>query len=279
MAQTIVGHPFQTLKVRLQTQPSPPRYRNGWDCFKITVKEEGWRGLYKGITPPLLGIGLVNAVLFYAYETSKRSLLFMINKRPDGDPEVWEAALCGSFAGIANSVVSCPVELIMVRLQTQYVTSPDKQLYAGPIDCARQLVQQFGVRGLYKGFAATVIREIPNYMLFFGMYENLKMVVARTTKQRRSELSPPALFLCGGFAGVSAQLAQLPFDRVKNYIQIQSDTNPTYKGVIHCFERVLQKEGHLGFYKGVGPVLLRAFPANAACFLGFEMSVKILNAF
>ena len=47
---TLVGHPFDTLKVRLQTQPvNNPIYRGLADCFMKTMKWEGIGGLYKGV--------------------------------------------------------------------------------------------------------------------------------------------------------------------------------------------------------------------------------------
>ena len=53
---TIVGHPFDTLKVRLQTQPTDKPVYNGLvDCFKKTIKWEGISGLYKGVQAPLVG--------------------------------------------------------------------------------------------------------------------------------------------------------------------------------------------------------------------------------
>ncbi|KAF9580335.1 hypothetical protein BGW38_003061, partial [Lunasporangiospora selenospora] len=57
-AQVISGHPFDTLKVRLQTQPNPPKYHGAMDCLRVTLKEEGPAGLYKGVTSPLMGIGI-----------------------------------------------------------------------------------------------------------------------------------------------------------------------------------------------------------------------------
>ena len=46
----LVGHPFDTLKVRLQTQPvHNPVYNGLWDCFVKTMKWEGLGGLYKGV--------------------------------------------------------------------------------------------------------------------------------------------------------------------------------------------------------------------------------------
>ncbi|GAA5800466.1 hypothetical protein HPULCUR_005896 [Helicostylum pulchrum] len=56
-AQVIVGQPLDTIKVRLQTQPSPPLYKNATDCFRQLVKQEGPKGLYRGVMPPLAGIG------------------------------------------------------------------------------------------------------------------------------------------------------------------------------------------------------------------------------
>jgi hypothetical protein len=100
-----VGHPGNTLKARLQMQPTPPIYSGVLDCFKKTVAEEGWRGLYRGMASPvrapgpapraaapwwlgltgvvsgggmggqLLGVGFVNAVVFLSNEESKRLIV------------------------------------------------------------------------------------------------------------------------------------------------------------------------------------------------------------
>eukprot|EP00386_Alphamonas_edax_P001989 GDKI01005994.1.p1 GENE.GDKI01005994.1~~GDKI01005994.1.p1 ORF type:complete len:299 (-),score=90.42 GDKI01005994.1:26-922(-) len=273
MAQTVVGHPFNTLKVRLQTQPHPPKYHSGLHCFKLTVKEEGFMGLYKGITPPLFGIGMVNAVLFYSNEAAKRAFRGTDTNR---DLTVTEICAAGAFSGVVGSVVVCPVELLMVRLQTQHVLSPGKLLYTGPLDCAQKMIRAHGVwGGLYKGFGATVIRSIPDCTAYFGTYELLKQAV--TPKDKKGDIPMFSLFMCGGFAGVCAQLTQLPFDRVKSFLQTQSDTHPTYRGFSDCLRGLVRQEGFFGLYKGIGPVLVRAFPANAACFLAFEYTKKALQ--
>ena len=53
MAQVLVGHPFDTIKVRLQTKEV-----KAIDCLKNTLKLEGLSGFYRGIASPLVGIGL-----------------------------------------------------------------------------------------------------------------------------------------------------------------------------------------------------------------------------
>jgi solute carrier family 25 (mitochondrial carnitine/acylcarnitine transporter), member 20/29 len=49
-----VGHPFDTIKVRLQTSPRS-HFKGPLDCVLQTIRKEGVRGVYKGATPPLVG--------------------------------------------------------------------------------------------------------------------------------------------------------------------------------------------------------------------------------
>ena len=72
LAVCFVGHPFDTLKVRLQTQPPPPHhlYSGLWDCVTKTVKWEGVGGLYKGVASPALGQMFFRAALFSTFGSS-----------------------------------------------------------------------------------------------------------------------------------------------------------------------------------------------------------------
>ncbi|KAJ0510510.1 putative mitochondrial carrier domain superfamily [Helianthus annuus] len=68
-AQLIVGHPFDTIKVKLQSLPVPPpgqlpRYSGAMDAVKQTIAAEGPWGLYKGMGAPLATVAALNAVLF-----------------------------------------------------------------------------------------------------------------------------------------------------------------------------------------------------------------------
>ncbi|KAI7524959.1 hypothetical protein KC331_g17815, partial [Hortaea werneckii] len=65
----IVEYPFDTVKVRLQSQPDhlPLRYKGPLDCFKQSLAQDGVRGLYRGVSAPLAGAAAENACLFYSY--------------------------------------------------------------------------------------------------------------------------------------------------------------------------------------------------------------------
>lgn len=50
-----------------------------------------------------------------------------------------------------------------------------------------------------------------------------------------------------------------------------------YNGVADVLRELLRNEGPRALYKGIAPVMLRAFPANAACFLGYDLTTKFLD--
>lgn len=114
-AQVLVGQPLDTIKVRLQTQPSPPIYRNATDCFRQLIKQEGPKGLYRGVAPPLAGIGFCNAVMFMSNGYFRR----LLQKDHNKPLSIFEIGLAGSMAGSVMSFLNCPIELLKVKLQTQ----------------------------------------------------------------------------------------------------------------------------------------------------------------
>ena len=61
-----VEYPFDTVKVRLQSQPEhlPPQYTGPLDCFKQSIQRDGFRGLYRGISAPLAGAAIETSSLF-----------------------------------------------------------------------------------------------------------------------------------------------------------------------------------------------------------------------
>jgi len=62
----------------------------------------------------------------------------------------------GMVAGVFSTVIMAPGERIKCLLQVQQSAATAK--YAGPVDCAKQLYREGGIRGVYRGTAATLLR-------------------------------------------------------------------------------------------------------------------------
>lgn len=79
----------------------------------------------------------------------------------------------------------------------------------------------------------------------------------------------------GGMAGIANWAIAMPADVLKS--RLQTAPAGTYNGIRDVFAELMRKEGPLALYKGITPVMLRAFPANAACFIGFDFCMQFLN--
>ena len=147
------GFPFDTVKVRIQTQGPNPIYSGAYDCFLKTVRNEGFFGLYKGMGAPIVGVTPMFAICFAGYSVGK--------KLQGGDKKVlnmFEIFNAGMLAGVCTTVIMAPGERIKCLLQVQ--TKGATQKYNGPIDCVKQLYKEGGIRSIFKGTGATLARGI-----------------------------------------------------------------------------------------------------------------------
>ncbi|XP_078063010.1 mitochondrial carnitine/acylcarnitine carrier protein-like [Mustelus asterias] len=270
----LAGHPLDTVKVRLQTQPRAvpgcsPLYQGAIDCLRKTVASEGLSGLYKGMTAPILAITPVTAVVFFGYGLGKK----MQQKHPEERLTRGQLFTAGMIAGIFSTVILSPVERIKCLLQIQAGTGERK--YAGPGDCIKQLYKGSGLSGIYKGTLLTLLRDVPATGVYFLSYEWLKDILTPKGKSV-SELSSPRILLAGGMAGVFNWMVAIPPDVVKSRFQTAPDAMYP-NGFRDVLRELVREEGIGSLYKGFSAVMLRAFPANAACFLGFELSMRFLD--
>jgi solute carrier family 25 (mitochondrial carnitine/acylcarnitine transporter), member 20/29 len=279
VAQLAVGHPFDTVKVKLQNmaaaQPGQaPLYASALDAARKTVAADGPLGLYAGVSAPLAFVAVFNAVLFAANATM-RTLVARPGQSHVDDLSMPQLAACGAGAGFAVAWVATPTELVKCRLQSQ-ATAPAARVYAGPIDCARQVAAARGFGGLYKGLGATLLRELPANAVYFGTYEACKRAQIPKHATSTDALGPGALVLSGGTAGIAFWAGVYPVDVIKTRLQTDSDLNPRYRGILDCARQTIKTEGFGALYRGVGPCLARAFPANGVTFLVFEWAKSAL---
>lgn len=270
------GHPLDTIKVRLQTQPhtpdgKPTLYNGTWDCAKKIVQRERVKGLYKGMAAPIAGVAPMYALCFFAFGVGKK----LQNKADDEELTPKELFLAGTVAGLATTAVMAPGERIKCLLQVQDANPDHKgpRKYNGAMDCCKKLYREGGIRNVYVGTLATACRDIPATGMYFMVYETMKRKLSSDGKG--TNLSVFNTLMAGGTAGILNWIVAIPADVLKS--RQQTAPPGTYSGMLDVFKKTIAADGLSGMYKGAAPVLIRAFPANAACFLGFECMMKLLN--
>uniref|UniRef100_K7FZP1 Solute carrier family 25 member 45 n=1 Tax=Pelodiscus sinensis TaxID=13735 RepID=K7FZP1_PELSI len=177
-----LGHPVDTVKVRLQTQSG---YRGILDCVMRTYRNETVRGFFKGMSFPLLSVAVANSVIFGAYSNALLYLTATHHRdRSTNPPSYAHILTAGCFSGLMQAVVLAPVDLIKVRLQNQthpyWLRSPAMgpgAHYRGPLHCGVSIFRKEGVLGLFRGTWALVLRDTPTMPIYFLTYVSLCQAV------------------------------------------------------------------------------------------------------
>ncbi|KAG0166330.1 hypothetical protein DFQ28_001543 [Apophysomyces sp. BC1034] len=263
-----VGHPFDTIKIRLQTSnASEGRFKGPLDCLLKTIRQEGPQALYKGATPPLVGWMFMDSIMLGTFHNAR-----MLQQSWNGDKplSIWQHGLAGLAGGLTVSFVATPVEQVKARLQVQYDTAT--KVYKGPIDCVRQLVRNNGVPALWMGLLPTMMFR----SWFFVFWSSYEMFTSELRKRNIPEGT--VTFLAGGMSATLFWIGAFPSDVVKNRYMTQPDVTPRrFPSAISVMQHVYQVEGLRGFYRGFLPSFLRAFPTNASAVFMFETVMKLLG--
>uniref|UniRef100_A0A383WP30 Mitochondrial carrier protein n=1 Tax=Tetradesmus obliquus TaxID=3088 RepID=A0A383WP30_TETOB len=291
----MVGQPFDTIKTRLQVlgkgtigaagMPAEMVYNSGLDCVRKMMKSEGPFSLYKGTIAPLLG----NMVLLgIHFPTFMKTRAYLEQGDAPGAFTPWKILAAGAAAGAAGSVVSTPTELIRTKMQMVRKNNILAQMkgaaagglnpeenYKGNWDCARKILRNHGLRGIYSGYMSTLLRDMQGYAWFFFGYEATVHYLAGPGKTK-ADLEYWQVMGAGVMAGFGLWGSMFPIDTIKSKIQADSLSKPQFNGTIDCLKRSLQVEGFAGLWRGVTPAMYRAIPVNAAIFLAVEGTRQLI---
>jgi solute carrier family 25 (mitochondrial carnitine/acylcarnitine transporter), member 20/29 len=307
------------------------------------VRQNGIRGLYAGMTAPLVAVVPAFGVTIWSFEAAKRQLLLL---RPEHhrqqqhgfDPAsmshqqqqltVSEAAAAGAASGVFAAFVLGPLE----RIKCEFQLHPHR--YRSFLDCVRVQIARGGgggpqpmsmpprlsswslsnpysthqpglsfpavgqVRELFRGTFLTVCRDVPGNAMYFAVYESVRRAILSSTWRRHNETDDAssssrrrlaATALAGGIAGVANWCLCLPVDAVKT--RWQTAPAGAYSSPLHVFRDMLREGGnqHAGsqqgrsaggiaaLYRGLGPAVLRAFPANAVALCAVDLTRQVLG--
>ncbi|KAJ5902690.1 hypothetical protein N7495_003218 [Penicillium taxi] len=290
VAKLSVGHPFDTIKVRLQTSKDA-HFSGPLDCTLQTVRKEGVRGFYKGATPPLVGWMVMDSVMLGSLTLYRRLLLENVfskpnirawslfsNKTPDLQTlPSFGHGIAGIMAGTTVSFIAAPVEHIKARLQVQYAATKSQRMYSGPIDCVEKIYRAHGIRGIYRGLGATIL-----FRSFFFFWWSSYDILTRFMKQNTSMSTPAINFWAGGISAQAFWLTSYPSDVVKQRLMTDpmggtlNDGQRQFRGWKDAALAVWRERGWKGYWRGFVPCFLRAFPANAIALVAFEGVMRTL---
>jgi solute carrier family 25 carnitine/acylcarnitine transporter 20/29 len=254
-AATVVGHPFESVKVRLQTDR----------CRLASGQPSIFRNLYAGLLSPLVSVPPLWALAFWSYRLGFELLPDVEHLPSDSslrDP-IFRSAIAGSFCGLVQTVVSAPSSVVKVVAQNEHSTSQA---------ALRQLWARAGVRGVYRGLVPTAMFAVPSQFIYFGGVDLFRARLPSGPGSMLEEGSVARSFVAGGLAGVCEWTVCMPLDTVKTRFQAGR-----YARTRDVFFELWAQSGIRGFYRGMLPVLLRAFPANGAAWIAVDAANSFID--
>jgi len=175
---SLLTNPIWLVKTRMQLQGGGaggalPPYRSMAHAFACILREEGPRGLYRGIVPALL-LTSHGVVQFVVYELLKRS---SGEGGGGGSGGGGFAHLFGAglLSKAAATLLTYPYQVTKSRLQQRFAGAPE---YTGFLDVVKKMWAREGSRGFYKGFAANLLRVAPQSALTLVVYESIQALVS-----------------------------------------------------------------------------------------------------
>ncbi|GAB0137749.1 hypothetical protein EsDP_00006003 [Epichloe bromicola] len=324
----VVTCPLDVIKTKLQAQGmyrvlqdgrhvgQPKMYNGLVGTARVIWRDEGIRGMYRGLGPIVMGYLPTWAVWFTVYNKSK---VWMAQYHDN--PHIisfWSSIIAGG----SSTIVTNPVWVIKTRLMSQS-HSPARDhaahfMYPKPgntptarptlnhpwhyrstFDAARKMYTSEGLISFYSGLTPALL-GLSHVAVQFPTYEYLK---TQFTGEGMGEGAGEAHWLgilsASVLSKILASSATYPHEVIRTRLQTQrrpvageqflqglgvttpaerkTVDNRKYKGIVMTFRTILREEGWRAFYAGLGTNMMRAVPAATVTMLTYEYVMRLLN--
>ncbi|MCJ1244458.1 hypothetical protein MMC30_001656 [Trapelia coarctata] len=319
----IVSCPLDVIKTKLQAQGgfrgrkesisiSAAAYRGVKGTAGTIWREEGIRGMYRGLGPMLLGYIPTWAVYLTIYNKAQG----FFNKYTDN--KFLANVYASVTAGGCSTMVTNPIWVIKTRLMAQSSLRVPNSHYRPPwhyrntFDAARKMYRNEGIKSFYSGLTPALLGlthvaiQFPLYEFFKEKFTGMHAGQTETQEDRASHFY--GLSFAVFLSKVIASTATYPHEVVRTRLQTQQRSAPDtsagnlsyrgqtgdhgrppggassdgminglrYRGTIHTCKTILLEEGWRGFYSGLGTNLIRAVPSAMTTILTFEYLKKAM---
>ncbi|KAL9995719.1 putative mitochondrial carrier protein [Helianthus debilis subsp. tardiflorus] len=251
---TSVMHPIDTIKTRVQASTL------SFPQMIAKLPELGFRGVYRGSVPAIIGQFSSHGLRTGIFEASKIVLINVAPTLPDLQVQS-VASFCSTVLGTA---VRIPCEVLKQRLQAGIFNNVGEAIIC--------TWQQDGPTGFFRGTGATLCREVPFYVAGMGLYGESKKVVQQALGR---ELEPWETIAVGAISGGLAAVTTTPFDVMKTRMMTAPPGRPVSMSMIAL--SILRHEGPLGLFKGAIPRFFWIAPLGAMNFAGYELMKNAMS--
>jgi len=311
LVASVATCPLDVIKTKLQAQSvahGHVGYLGVLGTVKNVLRQDGIRGLYRGLGPTILGYLPTWALYFAVYDGIKTRFgdtplgsdphhrnfypaPHAKGYQPFARDHPWSLHILSAMtAGACSTICTNPLWVIKTRFMTQ---PAHESRYRHTLDAFVTIYRTEGPRAFYRGLLPSLL-GILHVAVQFPLYEQL-----RGFAQSRSNgpLPTTSILLCSALSKMTASIATYPHEVIRTRLQIQRHFRPgivesphthtipeakpvgtPYRGIIHAATRIVREEGWRGLYKGLSINLFRTVPNSAVTMLTYELLMRHLSS-
>ncbi|KAL3235309.1 Mitochondrial carrier protein RIM2 [Nakaseomyces bracarensis] len=311
MAGAVVTCPFDLVKTRLQSDIYKTMYKSQAETlvagsrprvinlgiqaamhFKETMgiitnvyRVEGFRSLFKGLGPNLVGVIPARSINFFTYGTTKDIYSRAFN---NGQEAPWIHLMAAATAGWATATATNPIWMVKTRVQLD--KAGKTRTYKNSYDCLKAILKNEGIYGLYRGLSASYLGSVEGILQWL-FYEQLKHMIKQrsiekfghhdeSTMTRTDKIKQWCQRSGGaGLAKFVASIITYPHEVVRTRLRQSPLENgkAKYTGLIQSFRIIIKEEGLKSMYSGLTPHLMRTVPNSIIMFGTWEVVIRLLS--
>ncbi|KFY08266.1 hypothetical protein V492_06389 [Pseudogymnoascus sp. VKM F-4246] len=258
---------FSIVKVRLQTR-SANAPTTMIATFGHVVKNDGFPGLYRGLSASLLRQITYSTTRFGVYEELKAAATTETST-PSFPLLIGIASASGFLGGFAGN----PADVLNVRMQHDAALPPaERRNYKNAIDGLVRMTREEGWKSLFRGVWPNSMRAVLMTASQLASYDAFKQALIVHTPLTDNLTTH---FTASFMAGFVATTVCSPVDVIKTRIMSSTES----KGVGKLLRDVCKAEGVKWMFRGWVPSFIRLGPHTIATFLFLEQHKKIYRKF
>ncbi|KAF2218809.1 mitochondrial carrier domain-containing protein [Elsinoe ampelina] len=274
IVSTLAVHPFDVVKTRLQINlESRAQVGDTVRIVKDIIQNEGsYKALYRGLMPNMIGNSVSWGLYFMWYGNIKDLV-----RRARGEGDRLTSAdyfLASGASGILTAVFTNPIWVIKTRMLSTGKNAPGA--YQSIAHGTKELWQTEGLKGFYRGLTPSLF-GVSHGAIQFMAYEQLKNSWS-VTRGGKDKLTNGDFLLLSATSKMFAGSVTYPYQVVRSRLQIYN-AGQRYSSARDVIKQVFKKEGIWGFYRGLGPNLIRVLPSTCVTFLVYENTKFYLPRF
>ncbi|XP_035888171.1 calcium-binding mitochondrial carrier protein SCaMC-3 isoform X6 [Phyllostomus discolor] len=170
----------------------------------------------------------------------------------------WKQLVAGAVAGAVSRTGTAPLDRLKVFMQVHASKTNRLNILGG----LRNMIQEGGMRSLWRGNGINVLKIAPESAIKFMAYEQIKWAI----RGQQETLHVQERFVAGSLAGATAQTIIYPMEVLKTRLTLRRTGQ--YKGLLDCAWQIMEREGPRAFYRGYLPNVLGIIP-----YAGIDLAV------